>query len=306
MSLLPDITAVRRGPRLFAWRMGPSGDGVRTILIIHGAGEHSSRYFSLAASAVARGWQVIGFDLRGHGCSEGVSVHIRSFDDYIDDVSRIVDHFQLDQSRTAIFAHSLGGLIAISCCQAGLITPPAVGLSAPLLRLKADIPLWKLAAGRIVKRAWPTTRFTTSVKPKHLLADPALREKRILDPLISKTLTAGWFFTVMRRAARAWDIPYDAPTRLVQGTSDRVVDPLGAVAWLRRGDVSATEGRFPAGGRHELYHDAQGLELFAEMLDWFETRIAEHPETLPFATERQQRVLGVFRDELSSEAPKAA
>ena len=177
MNQFPEITAVRHGPRLFAWRMGPSDPGARSLLFVHGAGEHSSRYFSLARQAVRRGWQVIGFDLRGHGCSEGVSVHVRRFEDYHDDLARVFDHFRLQPSRTAILAHSLGGLITISACQHGVIAPPAVGLSAPLLRLRADVPLWKLIAGRIVKRAWPTTRFRSTVKASHLLGNETLRAK---------------------------------------------------------------------------------------------------------------------------------
>lgn len=286
MHQFPEITAVRRGPRLFAWRMGPSDPGVRTLLIVHGAGEHSSRYFNLARQAVRRGWQVVGFDLRGHGCSEGVSVHVRRFEDYHDDLLRVYDHFRLQPSRTAIFGHSMGGLVTVSACQTGVIDPPAVGLSAPLLRLRADVPLWKLAAGRIVKRAWPTTRFKTSVKSGHLLANEALREKRASDPLISHTLTAGWFFAVTRRANKIWTMPYDTPTRLVQGTSDKVVDPRGAVDWLRRGEVSATSGRFVTCGRHELFHDAGGIDLFNELLDWFGDHVSVRAEVLPFQNDR--------------------
>lgn len=232
---------------------------------------------------------MIGFDLRGHGCSEGVSVHVRRFEDYHDDVARIVDHFGIDQRRMAVFAHSLGGLITVSACQTDVLNPAAVGLSAPLLRLRADVPLWKLAIGRLVKRAWPTTRFRSTVKPKHLLGDPELMVKRVADPLISRTLTAGWFFAVTRRANHVWNIPYDTPTRLVQGTSDRVVDPQGAVAWLRRGEVSATEGRFLT-GQHELFHDAVGAELFSEMLDWYEARVPVRPVVLPFGKQATSSV----------------
>lgn len=282
MHQFPEITAVRRGPRLFAWRMGPSDPAVRTLLIVHGAGEHSSRYFTLARQAVRRGWQVVGFDLRGHGCSEGVSVHVRRFEDYHDDLARVINHFRLQSNRTAIFAHSLGGLITVSACQRGTIDPPVVGLSAPLLRLRADVPLWKLIAGRLVKRAWPTTRFRSTVKPSHLLMNETLRAKRNADPLISRTVTTGWFFTVMRRLERVWQLPYDVPTRLMQGTADKVVDPRGAVDWLRRGDVTATEGRFISAGRHELFHDAGSGELFDDMLDWFELQVARRPDVLPF------------------------
>ena len=86
----------------------------------------------------------------------------------------------------------------------------------------------------------------------------------------------------MRRLERVWDHPYEVPTRIIQGTYDKVVDPRGAVDWLRRGEVTATEGKFLAKGRHEPFHDIEGAALLDEMLDWFECRVASRPDVLPF------------------------
>lgn len=269
MPLVRTIAAVHRGPRLFAWRVAAEGlpRGGRAIVIVHGAGEHSQRYLPAAKRLAREGWEVVGFDLRGHGCSDGPPVHVRSFADYTDDLARVACHFQLRPERTGVLAHSLGGLVAITAAQRGAFVPGAMALSAPLLRLAADVPALKLLTGRLVKRAWPTTRFTTSVRPEHLLNDGPSREARLADPLISRTLTAGWFFSVMGASRRIWRAGSVPPTLLMQGTADRVVDPAAAVEWAAERGPSCTLQTMP-GAAHELLHEPDGCQLAVEAGRW--------------------------------------
>ena len=276
-----------RGPRLFAWQVPPGGSVLpdsaqavqsgtsddRTLLIVHGAGEHSGRYVRHAEAAARRGWRVLGVDLRGHGCSEGDAVHIKRFDDYARDLRVVADASGLDWTRTAILAHSMGGLVTIRGVQRGYLEPAAIVLSNPLLRIRAHVPIWKLILGRICRQFHPRQRFKTTVQVSDLLDDAAARRRRLDDPLISRTLTAAWYFQVRQALRLAWRRPYDTPTLLVQAMLDRVVDPRAAVAWLRRDRTTATEGLFLPGRRHEVLHEPDGHEIAASALDWLETRL---------------------------------
>ena len=283
-----------RGPRLFAWEVPPGGsrvpesagdvgrafegndrvaDDVRTLLLVHGAGEHSGRYVRHAEAAARRGWRVIGVDLRGHGCSEGEPVHIKRFDDYARDLQVVAEQSHLDWSRTAIFAHSMGGLVTIRGVQRDFLQPAAVVLSNPLLRIRAHVPWWKLMLGRICRQFHPRQRFRTSVQVSDLLDDPSARRKRLDDPLINRTLTTAWFFQIRQAVRLAWRRPYDTPTLLMQSMLDRVVDPRAAVGWLRRDRTTSTQGLFLPGRRHEVLHEPDGPELAANLLDWLDERV---------------------------------
>ncbi|HEX3139483.1 MAG TPA: alpha/beta fold hydrolase, partial [Rhizobacter sp.] len=48
----------------------PVADARGTVLIVHGLGEHIGRYAHVAAHLNGWGWNVAGYDLRGHGRSE--------------------------------------------------------------------------------------------------------------------------------------------------------------------------------------------------------------------------------------------
>ena len=277
-----------RGPRLFAWQVPAGGLMVpeaaslpdaartqaRTLLIVHGAGEHSGRYMRHAYAAAQRGWRVIGVDLRGHGCSEGEPVHVKRFDDYARDVQVVAEQSAIDWDRTAILAHSMGGLVTIRGCQRGFLSPAAVVLSNPLLRIRAHVPRSKLLLGHICKQFHPRQRFRTSVQVSDLLDDPTARRKRLDDPLINRTLTTAWFFQIRQAIRLAWRRPYDRPTLLMQSMLDRVVDPRAAVGWLRREKTTATEGLFLPGRRHEVLHEPDGLAIGGRLLEWLEQRVA--------------------------------
>ena len=276
-----------RGPRLFAWQVPPGGSigltvqssgpvtvaADRTLLIVHGAGEHSGRYVRHAEAAARRGWRVLGVDLRGHGCSEGDPVHIKRFDDYARDLKVVAEASELNWSRTAVLAHSMGGLVTIRGIQRGYLDPAAVVLSSPLLRIRARVPLTKLLLGRICRHFHPRQRFKTSVHVSDLLDDATARRRRLDDPLINRTLTTAWYFQIRQALKLAWRRPYATPTLLVQAMLDRVVDPRAAVAWLRREQTTATEGLFLPGRRHEVLHEPDGIDIVASVLDWLEERL---------------------------------
>ena len=275
MTIVRTIAAVHRGPRLFAWRVARDDDRPkRTILFVHGAGEHSQRYLSAARRLARDNWEVIGFDLRGHGCSDGLPVHVRAFRDYVEDVGRVAEHFRLDPETTGVVAHSLGGLVSIATWQQEVFRPAAIAMSAPLLRLAAEVPLWKLLLGRSVKRAWPTTRFATTIEPKHLLNDATALAVRESDPLICRSLTAGFFFNVTAASQKIWRREMPTPTLIFQGDADKVVDPEAATKWHER-DPSRCELRTIPGAAHELFHEPDGFSIVQDAARWIDARMAE-------------------------------
>jgi len=50
-----------------------------SVLVVHGLGEHIGRYAQVAAHLNEWGWNVVGYDQRGHGTSEGARLMLRRF-----------------------------------------------------------------------------------------------------------------------------------------------------------------------------------------------------------------------------------
>ena len=92
----------------------PEGEVKAAILIVHGLGEHCGRYTNVVNYLVPQGYAVYGFDLPGHGKSEGVREFVKEFADYIQTVTAIYNIVQVEQPGKPVFllGHSMGGLIA--------------------------------------------------------------------------------------------------------------------------------------------------------------------------------------------------
>jgi len=106
-----------KGPRdskLFYQMWKPEGEIKAGIIIVHGLGEHSGRYDNIVNHLVPRGHAVYGFDLIGHGKSEGEREFVKGFEDYTVSLTTylaLVKDWLPDKS-VFLLGHSMGGLIA--------------------------------------------------------------------------------------------------------------------------------------------------------------------------------------------------
>ncbi len=99
----PDRT-VLRGLR---WRRP---GGTRAV-VVHGLGEHAGRQRNVAEFLARRGFDVIAFDHRGHGRSDGARGALRASDDLVEDLAAIVD--SSTSAPILLVGHSMGGLVAL-------------------------------------------------------------------------------------------------------------------------------------------------------------------------------------------------
>lgn len=264
------------GTELFLRQWSNETPATRNLVIVHGAGEHGGRYEHLAPRIVDREWNVIAADARGYGRSEGVPAHIGSFSEYLDDLGELLRRCSPDASRTAIFAHSLGGLIVARLIQTeARPLASAVVLSSPLFALHLRISAAKRAVGRICSWFSPETRFRTAIRPEQLTRSEWARKRREEDPHAQRSVTAGWFYQILDAARAAWaDAPrFNVPLLLQQGDADEVVNPAAAVRWWTGIASSDKQLRLLAGHLHEL-HTEPTFDLTTEYyLDWLDHRV---------------------------------
>jgi len=105
-----------------------------SVVIVHGLGEHIGRYAPLAAQLNAWGWQVAGFDHRGHGRSEGPRGGLAHDDDLLHDLARVIDATRATwPGPLVLLGHSLGGLVAARFVAEGLRSQPSPGRPGPAL-----------------------------------------------------------------------------------------------------------------------------------------------------------------------------
>jgi lysophospholipase len=260
----------------------------RTLVIVHGAGEHGGRYLHLAERAVREGWSVIAGDLRGHGRSGGLPAHVRSLDDYLGDLDRIWSHFRLDPGSTAVFAHSLGGLVAIRYAQTRPGRMRAMVLSAPLLGLRVPVRALTRTLGRLCLLMAPTARFNTTVRLSQITRSDDVLARRESDPLVCRSVTASWYFGVLKglRAAHKEAARFTVPLLILQGDADQIVCLGRTRNWLSR--VSSTDAtlRMLPEHLHEVIHEPGWEQLIADTLQWLDRRLAAPADPSAIITSR--------------------
>ncbi|MCH7687486.1 MAG: alpha/beta hydrolase [Planctomycetes bacterium] len=264
------------GEELFVRRYAPLNDQTpRTLLIVHGIGEHGGRYDHVARRFVKEGWNVIVGDHRGHGLSSGVPVHVRHFQEYVNDLETIRSHFELVPHQTALLGHSMGGLIATRYLQSHPGNVGAGVLISPLLGVSVEVPRTTIAIAKLFSKLAPRFRFRSRVDPSQTTRNQSVLEQRAADPLIHQSLTAGWFFAMRSALNSAWEEAdaVDLPLLVLQAGADSIVSPKAAEYWL---DLVNSEDKsfqlFPD-HLHELLNEPTWQETTAKILDWLNQRI---------------------------------
>ena len=107
------------------------------LVAVHGVGEHCGRHDYL--KDIFR-FNLLQYDLRGHGQSEGRRAWIDNFSTFVDDLADILVYLKREHGmeKFVLFGHSLGGLIALSYLlhpQRKEFSPEKVFLGAPPLRI---------------------------------------------------------------------------------------------------------------------------------------------------------------------------
>lgn len=264
----------RDGLRLHAYDHGAL-DASKTLVIVHGYGEHAGRYHAHAARFVQAGYRVIAVDVRGHGKSEGRRGHTMDFEFYLDDLDRLAEQIQTPREATGMLGHSHGGLITL---RRSLVEPTffsVCAVTSPMLGLSVKVPAWKLFAGRLLSKLMPTVSFPSSIVPEHLSHDPAVVAAYATDTLGHKVDNARWFTEAMdaielvfRDAGRA-----RIPTLVVQSGDDKLVSAEAARQWAGAAPSSVVQYEEVDGAYHELLFELDGATHGERLLRYFESHL---------------------------------
>jgi len=276
------VVPVARRVGLFVRDYEPDGGADRTLVLVHGAGEHGGRHAHVAQRFCRRGWRVLTPDLRGYGRSSGRPSHVTRFDAYADDLARLYDTFGLDPASTVQTGHSMGGLATVRFAQRHAGRLAAIGLTSPLLGLAVKVPPALLVSGRVLSVTYPWKRFRTVIDPADVSRNPESIVARTTDPLFRRSVTAGWFFAVQTAIRRAWREAgsLTTPVLIAQSGEDRVVDGEAARAWL--GTIGSARKAFHLleGQFHELHSEAEWRGTADLMQGWLTAQASAGREAI--------------------------
>lgn len=248
-----------------------------TVLLVPGLGEHSGRHGRLARRLAAAGFATVGFDLRGHGRSEGRRGDLERFEEHVEDLTvfrRVVE----DQGRPGprfLLGHSLGGLIAVHYLLAARPTDLAgVALSSPAFAPRLPVAPSRLAAAKLLVRLLPTVTMDHGIRPRHLTHDVAIVKECDRDPLFQRRATPRALLEVMRamEEARARAREIKVPLLVLGGEDDPVVSPMALRdVFERAGSADKHVIVYPR-FYHEVFHETERDHVLADLVGWLEAR----------------------------------
>jgi len=118
-----EVTITGAGPPLRGWFFRNPAGSRGTLVYLHGSADNRTSGLSIARRFLARGFDVLAYDSRAHGASEGDACTYGYFEK--EDLTRALD--AVEARRVVLFGVSLGAAVAL---QAAPVEPRIAGLVA--------------------------------------------------------------------------------------------------------------------------------------------------------------------------------
>jgi alpha-beta hydrolase superfamily lysophospholipase len=262
--------------RIFWQRYTPPSPRA-TVVVIHGAADHSGRYPGITSALVRAGLQVALVDLRGHGQSDGRRWHVDSFQDYLHDLDAFVAKLSQDGvagEKLFVVAHSQGALVAALWGMSRGRHVSGFVLSSPYFALAMHPPVVKVLAARVLAGIVPWLAMDAGLDVADLTADEAFRRWTMRDPLYSRRTTPRWYTEstkaqgeALRRAGE-----FDAPLLVLAAGADRIADVGATRRFFEAARSSDKRIVVYDGFRHEVFNEVERDRPIAEAVAWLVAR----------------------------------
>lgn len=246
-------------------------------MLVHGYAEHSGRYEEMATWFAARGWAVHGFDLRGHGRSEGARCHVDRFEDFLDDLALVLEFVRSAHPDLpiTITGHSMGGLITLAFLATRKPRIASAATSGAALSLGAVSPL-RVALARTLRRVLPRLSIASGIDPDGLSRNPEVVRRYLADPLVVRRMTtslgAELLAAAPRTAALAGEVA--VPLLLLHGEADPLCAAEGSRAFHAGVRSPGSALRVYPQLRHEIFNEPERESVWQDLSNWLEEQAA--------------------------------
>jgi alpha-beta hydrolase superfamily lysophospholipase len=250
-----------------------------TAVLVHGLGEHIARYQHVAEMLNTAGWNVVGYDQRGHGLSTGKRGRIAAAEDLYVDLASVIDYARAEfPGRLVLIGHSMGGAVVGGFAALGADrTPSSLAWSRPIDGLVMSSPALDMGMSGIQKLSLkvfrvlaPNLAVGNGLKPAWISRDIAVVAAYKADPLVHPKIAArlGQAMFDAGQAALARAATWTVPTLLIYSESDKCVDPKGSAAFAAAAPSAVvTTHAFPVLS-HEIFNEPEKADVFAVLKAW--------------------------------------
>jgi alpha-beta hydrolase superfamily lysophospholipase len=246
------------------------------IYLVHGFGEHINRYNHVADFFNKNGFTVVGFDIRGHGQSEGKRGHTPQYDSYLDDIETYLTHFQAKYRGlpTFLYGHSMGGNLVLNYLIQRKPSISGVVVTGPWIRLAFEPKQIIIRLGKMMRSLFPTFTQESGLVREHLSKDPLVVEANKNDVLVHTKITAsaGMGLTDAAAELNSMNAEIDLPLLIMHGEEDLVTSQPASEEFSIRAKGDVTYKKW-AGMYHEIHNEPDKMQVFNYTLGWMDSKI---------------------------------
>lgn len=247
------------------------------IVLVHGMGEHSSRYSNFVIPHfLTNNSAVITYDHFGHGKTEGKRGHNPGFEAVLDSVEETIKKSKeiFGDKPTFLYGHSMGGNVVMNYVLRRKNDLTGVISTSPFLKLGFKPPKWKMAMGKAMLKIAPSITVNNELDTEGISRDKNVVKAYINDPLNHDKVSLN--FSILFMDTAEWAIQnaakLDIPMLLMHGTADRLTNYKGSEEFAKNAGKNV-DLKLWEGGYHELHNDIIKNEVVDEMTNWINTQL---------------------------------
>lgn len=241
------------------------------ICLVHGFGEHSSRYEHVAQFLTDNQYAVIAYDHRGHGRSGGKKGHFPSYDEFMNDVENLVKQAEahFPGLPKIIYGHSMGGNVVANYAIKRQPKVAGIILSSPFFNTAFQPPAIKLAVGKLMRNWIPTLSLPSGLDASAISRDKEVVKKYTSDPLVFDIISSKMGIELIEFGQEAVKTAgqLKLPTLLFHGTEDKLTAFEESKKFAANAGSNVTFIEYK-GLYHECHNEPEKAEVLENILKW--------------------------------------
>lgn len=261
--------------KMFAQKWAPEKGLDASIILIHGFGEHSSRYAHMAEFYCKNKIQILTFDLYGHGQSAGTRGYIPNQTAYFDDLDIFLENSGefLADKPVFLYGHSMGGMIVLSYVLKRKPSFSGIITTAPLIDTAKPMDNSTKALAKIMEKIAPRLAIDSGLERSYLSRDKTVVDAYNADPYVfgKATTRLGVFLADTEEYIRTHASEFKEPLLMMVGSDEHIVSKPEIDTFMQ----SVPQGTYKVwdGFYHELHNDPGKEEIFKYTLAWMKDRM---------------------------------
>lgn len=267
------------GLNVFGQEWQPEGKCIAAVCLVHGMGEHSSRYAHVADFLTQNGIGVLAFDHRGHGKTDGKRGHAPNYDALMSDVEIALAQTkkQFPNVPVFLFGHSMGGNLVLNFALRNKPDIKGVICSAPWLRLAFLPSGFDLFMAKVMLNIYPSFTQGTNLDATAISRITSEVDKYKKDPLVHDRISPAMFMACnpageyVLEHAEEWAYPLF----LYHGIADRLTSYNASKEFVdKTKELGNVTWKSWEGGYHESHNDLDKNKVFASILEWLKSQLS--------------------------------